>query len=759
MDSNIINQNNGNNVYSVGSGYSTAQQQHLINSVISVLESAEKDTNVSKQYSNDNNLAVEIQAYAKISGNNWTYYVKDLEISIGRNTTDGNPAAGNRNLTSIDLGPAKVVSRKHAEIKFNMQIGGWELYLYGRNGAKVNFKRAQVNSRPIPISSGTVLDIGSTQMMFILPDQEPFVQQACLNHLIPKLSLFYDQTNSNNSKLLNDLIKNSDYYKQNTNNIRNVILNNNNSNISNPNINNNQIRTFKMYGNNISSASSSSISTTASINHKPNSNCNMLLMSPDLSGTSSASSSYPHSYNISNANHSSNGFPPSIDFASDLSHDENRNVKPPHSYATMITQAILSTSEGIISLADIYKFISSNYAYYRFAKTGWQNSIRHNLSLNKAFEKVPRKPNEPGKGMKWKISEDYGKDFMNKWNSGKISKIRRGSSVARQLQLHMSKYNKLPLSIESKDSIVEYQHSLKRSISPAMGINAHQSLPALPQQQQQQEQQRHHHHQQQQQQQQPLSTHRQHDSIANPLMMPPQPTSVSRLGGNHNPTNSALVSFTAASSSASNSNALAPSGSGNISSLPNHIFSLSPHSASNSISSTTSSSLLPPSTAEPTSYAPDIGHLSPSHNPLIHSPTKAFHVTAMEAYTPERGSTHHMRTLSQNNVTANSNINGSDKPLLAPSTSLNPLTSAKSQNGRSSPSLWNLLQFNSATNTPSMINNFSTTENNTNTGNSRNGDSNDVTLSPIKNQQLLTGKELLLDTDSAKITMDTDQTQ
>lgn len=72
------------------------------------------------------------------------------------------------------------------------------------------------------------------------------------------------------------------------------------------------------------------------------------------------------------------------DIASDLSRDENKNVKPPYSYATMITQAILSNPEGVLSLADIYKYISTNFAFYRYIKTGWQNSIRHNLSLNKA---------------------------------------------------------------------------------------------------------------------------------------------------------------------------------------------------------------------------------------------------------------------------------------------------------------------------------------------------------------------------------------
>ncbi len=77
--------------------------------------------------------------------------------------------------------------------------------------------------------------------------------------------------------------------------------------------------------------------------------------------------------------------------------------KPPYSYAQLIAQAISSSQEQQLTLSQIYTFIAQKYSYYKLDDKGWQNSIRHNLSLNRHFVKVARHQNEPGKGSFWRI--------------------------------------------------------------------------------------------------------------------------------------------------------------------------------------------------------------------------------------------------------------------------------------------------------------------------------------------------------------------
>lgn len=279
-----------------------------------------------------------VQAYAKIAAQDWTFYVTKLSINIGRSSVSDPTAQqsgpfdpDDDEFIHIDLGPSKMISRQHVLIYFNSKEEKWFLYVKGRNGIKVDGATLKQDHAG-PLTSGEVIEVGGNEMMFVLPSEiSPLhIQQAYLER---------------------------------------------------------------------AGISSADLPETAQTGGRPASSGGR----PSSQGTGRVAlpRGQPGPQPIAPAppDYKRPGTPPSArrglssqkspQFKDvgpmllsanevDLSLDENKHIKPQYSYAQMITQAIMNTSDGKLNLNGIYNFIMNNYSYYKNQQAaGWQVSTSY----------------------------------------------------------------------------------------------------------------------------------------------------------------------------------------------------------------------------------------------------------------------------------------------------------------------------------------------------------------------------------------------
>ena len=154
--------------------------------------------------------------------------------------------------------------------------------------------------------------------------------------------------------------------------------------------------------------------------------------------------------------------------------------KPAYSYSCLIALALKNSRSGYMSVSEIYRFMCEHFPYFKTAPTGWKNSVRHNLSLNKCFEKI-EKPAPVGsnqrKGCLWamnpakiaKMDEE-----VLKWSRKDASAIKRGMSAPNTLE-----------SLERGEMVKDYSsgngnHTKRQTPTTTTTSNATTSDPMTP---------------------------------------------------------------------------------------------------------------------------------------------------------------------------------------------------------------------------------------------------------------------------------------
>ncbi|XP_034190455.1 uncharacterized protein LOC117608860 [Osmia lignaria lignaria] len=141
------------------------------------------------------------------------------------------------------------------------------------------------------------------------------------------------------------------------------------------------------------------------------------------------------------------------------SRDTYGDQKPPYSYISLTAMAIWSSRDKMLPLAEIYKFIADRFPYYRKDTRRWQNSLRHNLSFNDCFIKVPRGPHRPGKGAYWAL------------HPAALSMFENGSLLRRRKRFKLHKPDKELLKSELQALASAMPPPPHSESSPVIAIN------------------------------------------------------------------------------------------------------------------------------------------------------------------------------------------------------------------------------------------------------------------------------------------------
>ncbi|XP_034280345.1 forkhead box protein N1 [Pantherophis guttatus] len=105
----------------------------------------------------------------------------------------------------------------------------------------------------------------------------------------------------------------------------------------------------------------------------------------------------------------------------------------------LIFMALKNSKTGSLPVSEIYNFMTEHFPYFKTAPDGWKNSVRHNLSLNKCFEKVENKTGSSSrKGCLWALNPakiDKMQEELQKWRRKDPVAVRKSMAKPEELEV------------------------------------------------------------------------------------------------------------------------------------------------------------------------------------------------------------------------------------------------------------------------------------------------------------------------------------
>ncbi|KAJ3928511.1 MAG: hypothetical protein NXY57DRAFT_1020795 [Lentinula lateritia] len=151
--------------------------------------------------------------------------------------------------------------------------------------------------------------------------------------------------------------------------------------------------------------------------------------------------------------------------------------KPDLSYAALLGQAILSSSDHRLTLQEIYDWITIVYPFFKRGETTWMNSIRHVLSTTACFRKATR---DRALGRtQWAIWDEdlecfkgggFRKQFCKDMNGGKTGSEAKTKRGRKQVEDSDGSAEPKPKKVKKDNNLKDSDKAHQRAIAPATAI-------------------------------------------------------------------------------------------------------------------------------------------------------------------------------------------------------------------------------------------------------------------------------------------------